>query len=625
MAPQWFARWSWSPQVRGSPVLSFDTETFLIAPGRLAPPLVCLSWSDGHTKAVVSPDEGAAWFRAQLEAGETLVGHNVAYDVAVLLAHDPSLRDLIWAHYDRGLFVDTAIADRLHFIERGWYRKDPSGKRPRFTLSALSARYLGEALEGKSDADAWRYRYRELHGVPIRAWPDEAVQYAADDALATARVWQKIGERERPDLVRQVQSAWSLHLVSAWGMRTDPDAVNQLREKLERSIGDLKRQLVGAGLLRPSGSRDMAAVQSRVLHAYTSENAPRTSSGRVSTSREVLQGSSDMVLHRLAEYGALEKLLSTYIPVLESGTVRPVNPSYWLAESGRTTCKNPNVQNQPRYGGVRECWVPRAGYVYVACDYHIAELCALAQICFQWFGFSKMRDAINAGRGLHLVTAAAILGIPYEEATERYKAGDKEVKGARQLAKAANFGFGGGLGSGSFADFAKASYGLEISESDAKELKKQWLASYPEMRKYFERIADQCGPVGEFTAVQVRSGRKRGGCGFTDGANGYFQGLVADGGRAAVYRTVRATHTPGDVLYGCHVVAFIHDEILLEAPSDKGHEAAMRLSEIMVEAMSEWCPDVTISADAHLMERWYKEAEPVYERGRLVPWRHSHD
>ena len=180
-------------------VLAFDTETWLIAPGRLAPRLVCLSWSDGRTAAVLSADEGARWFRARLEAGDTLIGHNVAFDVAVLLQHDPSLRELIWLHYDQGLFSDTSIRDRLHHIARGWLKQDRSGKRPQFSLSALSARYLGKALDGKSDADAWRYRYRELDGVPIGEWPSEALTYALEDARTTARVWEAMPEAS-PDL-----------------------------------------------------------------------------------------------------------------------------------------------------------------------------------------------------------------------------------------------------------------------------------------------------------------------------------------------------------------------------------------------------------------------------------------
>ena len=41
----------------------------------------------------------------------------------------------------------------------------------------------------------------------------------------------------------------------------------------------------------------------------------------------------------------------------------------------------------------------------------------------------------------------------------------------------------------------------------------------------------------------------------------------------------------------------------------------------MVEEMKEYLPDIPVKADAHLMRRWYKSAEPVYdEAGLLIPW-----
>lgn len=75
-------------------------------------------------------------------------------------------------------------------------------------------------------------------------------------------------------------------------------------------------------------------------------------------------------------------------------------------------------------------------------------------------------------------------------------------------------------------------------------------------------------------------------------------------------------------LFGSRPVAFIHDEIILETPADRAPEAADRLSAVMVEGMKRFVPDVAVSADAHLMDRWNKDAEPQRdERGRLKVWR----
>ena len=68
-------------------------------------------------------------------------------------------------------------------------------------------------------------------------------------------------------------------------------------------------------------------------------------------------------------------------------------------------------------------------------------------------------------------------------------------------------------------------------------------------------------------------------------------------------------------------MAFIHDEIILEAPEGLAAAAAERLAEVMVEQMRKFLPDIPVKADAHLMRRWYKSAEPVRNAaGVLIPW-----
>jgi DNA polymerase I-like protein with 3'-5' exonuclease and polymerase domains len=70
---------------------------------------------------------------------------------------------------------------------------------------------------------------------------------------------------------------------------------------------------------------------------------------------------------------------------------------------------------------VRECFVPRRGYVFAQADYGILELRALAQVLLAMFGKSAMAEALQAGRELHLEMAARLLSIPYEEAVARKK------------------------------------------------------------------------------------------------------------------------------------------------------------------------------------------------------------
>ena len=43
---------------------------------------------------------------------------------------------------------------------------------------------------------------------------------------------------------------------------------------------------------------------------------------------------------------------------------------------------------------------------------------------------------------------------------------------------------------------------------------------------------------------------------------------------------------------------------------------------VMIEEMKKFLPDIPVKADACIMERWYKGAEPVFDnQGNLEIWR----
>lgn len=289
-------------------------------------------------------------------------------------------------------------------------------------------------------------------------------------------------------------------------------------------------------------------------------------------------------------------------------------------------CRGENLQQPPRKGGVRECFIPRQGNHFVSADYSFIELCTLAQACFDFFGFSKLREAINAGLDPHIDMAvfmlAAIDGVTltYAEAKSRYKAGDRRLAEMRQWSKVANFGLPGGLGAETLVEYARTTFGVTITLEVAKTLKPLWLAKWPEMVQYLKRVSNMTRHGRSFTVQQLRSGRIRGECGYCDGANSYFQGMAADGAKEAGWRIFKETMLLdpfGDgsgptALYGSHLVLFLHDEFIIESPIEKAPKAALRLSEVMIEGMKKFVPDVTIKAEAVITDRWIKGAEPRY-------------
>jgi DNA polymerase-1 len=694
--------------------IGIDTETWLInsEQGIVAPRMVCLTFcTEDAEVGLLTRDEALPFMHALLDADDIVfVAHHARFDMAVLAAADPTLLPKIFRAYDEGRVRCTMVREKLLALARGELADEGetgAKRNVKFSLSACVMRRfnidLSEAKVAKGGPKPWRLRFAELDGIPVEEWPQEARDYALDDAkwnlaLFDAQTTELNAEGlpgdNIPDEAQQTRGAFWLYLCSVRGVRTDPARVNRLDASLKAEYARINALVRAADVLRPKmqkgemvWTKNMTALRERVVRAYGGEEyAPKTPKGAVSTAREDLLKPADprvlewidkaekevldareadgqpefsaeqtaalvrdlchaaaaafgmdgeqvynwLVLHAVGERSGVEKLLGTYVPVLFQGTQYPITPTFnELVASGRTSSVNPNLQNPPRKGGIRECFVPRPGYWYAFCDYSFIELCTLAQSCLDMFGWSEMADAINAGLDPHLDMAASMLGVTYEEAVARKKQGDPQIGEYRQLSKALNFGFPGGLGAGKFVEYARGGYGVRLSEQEARRRKEDWYKKWPEMRLYHQHFGSLTMGDRKFTLVQPGSGRVRGEVGFCDGSNSVFQGRAADGAKRAGWYIAKECYLPDPYrdgsgptpLYGARPVLFVHDEFILEVPVQTAHEATLRLSKVMVAGMREVVPDVKVGTEYAVATRWYKGASAAYDaNGRLMPW-----
>ena len=169
-----------------------------------------------------------------------------------------------------------------------------------------------------------------------------------------------------------------------------------------------------------------------------------------------------------------------------------------------------------------------------------------------------------------------------------------------------------------------------------------WHVTFPEMRRYFKYIENECGDPNNSTlgfdddgdrsnkglCYTTPLGMHRAACSFTACANGKaMQSAAAEGAKQGVFDVVRATRDPSlkSILYGCKVVDFIHDEILtefLDEGPDSLHARAVEQQRLMETAMTIVIEHTKVTTTAALMERWSKDADPVFDAdGRLTIWR----
>ena len=636
-------------------VLAWDSETALFRPGVMAPEAVCFTWQrPGEEPQIIHAEDPATlplvrgWLT---DPNLLLVGHHVAYDFAVLCAKWPELVPPVFAAYDADRVTCTKLRQQLLDIAGGEFRGylhkfqkrvcneheecDPdtcpqavekkSGRwmPHNYDLDALTYRATGRRL----DKDTWRLRYGEFLHTPLSEWPEGARTYPLEDARATLDVFLKQEEHVQyiPDQFRQARAGWALHLTSVWGLRTHAPGVDKLEQETLAALAAIEGDLKAAGLVRADGSRDTKRAKALMVQVCEQLGKPvrLTAKGGVSLDSDACEASEYDLLEDYAELTSLKNVLSKDIPVLRAGTSFPVHTSFGMAASGRSTSSKPNVQNPRRLPGIRECFTPRPGKVFAQADFAGLELHTLAQTCVTLFGQSHLAEVLNAGLDPHTAFAADILGISYEDAVARKKAGDEAVDNARQTAKVANFGFPGGLGAEKLCLFARKTYGVFLTEERAKELKDAWLTRWPEMRLFFQRVNDLIDEdTGLGVVEQLFSQRLRGGCFYNAAANTHFQGLGADAAKRALDFVSRACYSePKSVLYGSRPVNFVHDEVILETDDvPTAHDVAMELGRLMVLGANEFLPAVPARVEPLLARCWSKKSKPVYKDGRLVPW-----
>lgn len=668
-------------------VVAFDSETWRIAPGRVAPKPVCWTFAESADSAeIYNCDDGIRRLEAELDRTDTiLVAHNLPFDLATAIATKPSLLEKVFAALEAGRLRCTQIREMLDKIALGEFQADPDDNyRPAtFNLAACIRRRFGvDISEGKSE-DAWRTKYFQLDGLAFSHWPADALNYALDDAKWAFRLFsaQSVGayydsEWTIPTLrdeIPQVQASMALHLMQCWGLRANRERVNKLRSELIARCEAAYSRLLPIGVVylkREKGetkySTRQKTLQEMVQSAYIAEGKapPRTPpsgkfpEGQIQISEDALSTTAcrdafgrilkpgdagrcndetghqcASPLHWYADISEDKGELSKYVAFLEDGADFPLNVWYSpLVATGRTAARNPPIQQLPRRVGIRECLEPRLGNYYIGCDYSANELVTLAQILIDLFGRSDLADIIRSGKDPHLVTAALILGISYDDAVTRLKLekahykidkhAPRPVTDARQLSKALNFGLPGGMGAAKFVLYAWKSWKVRITEEQAREYKKQWFGWYPEVSAYQQIVGDYCAQGGDrFTLIQPRTGRIRGNVGFCDGCNSQFQGLAADMTKRALWRVTKEAYTDKrSPLYGTRPVIFNHDEIISEAQWSIAAPAADRLAQIMIETGQALCPDVPVTAEPWVSTVWSKEVKSTRINGILQVW-----
>jgi len=664
--------------------IGFDLETHLITDQIKAPRLICggvnvpsdiaedcglgRSWGS-HVRGDIfffQPDE-AENFISMIEGCDLpVVAHNAAFDWGVLAAHDPKFISRIFTLFQQKRIDCTYIRTMALYNSTGLL-KVMRGKKLELQHDRVRAFSLAGSLFAFSGIDISQYKdhsiqtsYSRVEGLPYEEWPDAYREYLCGDveylprlyadqqAVSEVRVVRPWGTQVVGALKPSKRRAcfhFCLHLASVWGVRVDLNAVSRLRQELESSLNDAADALVEAGFAERLTGRaleraiEFGKLPIRTTKKLLQEEVERsldlipdlyTDKGNLKTSRDVLVRCENDAVVAWAEAGAQRTLLSTFIPALESSRFSNrrdygiLHTNFFpYSETGRVSAGRPNLLNVARDGGVRECLVARPGCCFIDIDYEGNEMRVLAQVLLDMLGQSRLASFYREDPSFdpHSYMAARQLGLEYREGLSLKKEGNSEFKKTRQIMKCVNFGFPGGMSARTFVEFCKG-YKVRVTVQEAERLKTFFFQQFPEIKTYLYHIGRFCdlSPDGGVGYLH-RTGMVSGGRQYCQLANFHFQSLAAEGALTAfAITTQRAYSDASSALYGTRPILFVHDEILLEAPLHKAHDAAMELKSVMENAMMLFTPDIPALAEVACSLRWTKGAYERYDsHGKLIP------
>ncbi len=415
--------------------------------------------------------------------------------------------------------------------------------------------------------------------------------YACQEALLVERIVPILAEElekaEQTALFRDVEMPLVpvLAEMEMAGIAVDLPYLAELGTELEARIGNLEAEIYGhvGHEFNINSTQLLSDVLFGELHLEVNKRKRRskTKTGHISTGSDVLEElrGTHPIIELILEHRQLQKLKGTYVDALQTlvnPTTGRVHTSFNQtgAATGRLSSSDPNLQNIPIRTDtgkrVRRAFIAREGAMLLSADYSQIELRVLAHLANE----PTLMEAFAKGEDPHAVTAAEVLGIPFESVTSDH----------RRVAKMINFGVLYGM-----SDFGLAER-TGLPAADASGFIQRYFERFGTVKAYQDGVirgAEENGyvetvlhrrrylPEVNSHLFAVRSAAIR------QIINAPIQGSASDIVKIAMIRVAEFLKREAPAV---RMLLQVHDELLLEGPEDDLRRIAAELCEIMVSA-----------------------------------------
>jgi len=556
-----------------------------------------------------------------IESREMLLGHNLNFDLQFLFSINIDYK---------GKIFDTYIAERC--LRAGFKEKKVSPKlqKPYFddvscSLKAVVSRRLELDISKEQQISDWSKEELDIEQIEYAAKDVDLLPKIAADQL------KELAEEALLDLYSLESKC--IHSVASMcyrGFNVDIGKLVALKNAIQIKLDDITLDFctkldsaLPSELKLPRKTDGSLAIGKNLRKEFNPGSGVQCTKcfEALGVALPVSPGTGKSTLNQiqLAEFDSDNPLLNLYRKRTKVETqlehaeklIANINPitnrihsgyNQYGANSGRFTSsgakktstkkvKNQfaiNAQQIPRDKEFRECFVATPGYKLIICDFSQIELRLGAEL----IGITQMIEAFKQGHDLHTVTASLIYKIPLEEVQ----------KNQRQEGKTLNFALLYGMGFRKYKTYAAQS-GKIISLSEAKVAHASFHSAYPRLRQWHRERSAMVEDG--WTYVRTPLGRRRllsyNDATMTACANTLIQGAGADVLKLSLAKL--SSHLGNEA----HLVACVHDEIVLEAIEDKVDYYKDILESCMKEAAETILKEVPSKADASFGDTWFEK------------------
>ncbi len=602
---------AWVDEARSAGVVAIDSETtsltasaalmvgisMAVAPGRSCYiPLRHGNAGDdqggfdfsGDRPVQIDFDEAVAILKPLLADPAVLkVGHNLKYDAHVM------------ARAINGGFSITPVDDTMCLS----YVLD-AGRQSSHKLDDLAEIHLGHSMIKYADVcgkGAKQIGFGELK-------PDEALDYAAEDADYTLRLWRMLKPRLASEAKSSVYERLERPLIAVIaamegeGIKVNRQALASMSGQFATRMAELETLIHGlAGESFNIGSpKQLGEI---LFDKMGLRGGKKSKTGAWSTSADVLDdlvAEGVEIAEKILEWRQISKLKSTYADALVE-SIHPdsgrVHTSFSMvgASTGRLSSSDPNLQNipirTPEGRQIRTAFVPEPGSVLISADYSQIELRLVAHVA----GEDSMIRAFQEGMDIHAQTASEVFGVPLDAMTPE----------TRRRAKAINFGIIYGI-----SGFGLARQ-LAIPQGEARDYIRAYFERFPGIRGYMDDMKLKAREDGfvetlfgrrlYITGITASNPAQRG---FAErqAINAPIQGTAADIIKLAM---VQMPKTLAEAKSPARMLLQVHDELVFECPEEAAGDAVTLIRRVMEEAASPVLNlSVPLIAEANIGASW---------------------